>query len=55
MNHSIAPGAIPAPRGLEKEEPEFANEEDIPSDDDRVGTSGEAATDGRPLRDVERE
>lgn len=55
MNHSIAPGVIPPPRGLEKEEPELANEEDIPSDDDRAGASGEAGTDGQPLRDVERE
>lgn len=29
----ISPSVIPAPRGLEKEEPEFAEEDDIPSDD----------------------
>jgi hypothetical protein len=33
MNNAISPGAVPARPGLEKEEPEFANEEDIPSDD----------------------
>ena len=33
MNQSISPGPMPAPRGLEKEEPELAYEEDIPSDD----------------------
>lgn len=31
MNHSIAPGAMPPPKGLEKEEPELAEEEDIPT------------------------
>jgi len=34
MNHSIKPGVIPPSPGLEREEPELADEEDIPSDDD---------------------
>ena len=54
MNQSIDPGLIPPPRGLEKEEPELAYEDDIPKDDDKP-----AAEDGecreRPLRKVERE
>jgi hypothetical protein len=33
MNASIEPGLIPARPGLEKEEPELAQEDDIPSDD----------------------
>ena len=53
MNQSIAPGAIPPPPGLEKEEPELAEEEDIPSDDDaNVRSEG---TPDEPPRDVERE
>jgi hypothetical protein len=55
MNHSIAPGVIPPPKGLEKEEPELADEEDIPSDDDRTMSSGDVASEEQPLRDVERE
>lgn len=55
MNQSIKPGLVPPPRGLEKEEPEFANEEDIPSDDGQARESGEVAREERPLRDVERE
>ena len=55
MIHSIKPGLVPPPRGLEKEEPEFTNEEDIPSDDGQVRDSGEAAREERPLRNVERE
>jgi hypothetical protein len=31
MNHSIKPGVIPPLPGLEKEEPELADEEDIPA------------------------
>jgi len=54
MNQSIALGAIPPPPGLEKEEPELADEEDIPSDD-RASARGEGASDDQPLRDVERE
>jgi hypothetical protein len=33
MNLSIALGVIPPMPGLEKEEPEFAQEDDIPRDD----------------------
>lgn len=57
MNHSIEPGLVPPPRGLDKEEPELNhNEEDIPSDDGgRPAGSSEAAREERPLRDVERE
>ena len=46
MNHSIKPGVIPPPPGLEKEEPELADEEDIASDDDSlsVGTKGLATS-----------
>jgi hypothetical protein len=58
VNQSISPGNFPPPPGLDKEEPEFVNEEDIPKDDS--GASGErSASDdpdasGRP-RHVERE
>jgi hypothetical protein len=54
MNHSIKPGVVPPPPGLEKEEPELADEEDIPSDDDSASAWNEATGD-EPLRDVERE
>jgi hypothetical protein len=54
MNHSIKPGVVPPPPGLEKEEPELADEEDIPSDDDTATVSNEGTGD-EPLRDVERE
>jgi hypothetical protein len=33
MNVSIAPGVIPPRPGLEREEPELAQEDDIPHDD----------------------
>lgn len=33
MINTFTPGPVPPRPGLEKEEPEFANEEDIPSDD----------------------
>jgi hypothetical protein len=33
MNASIAPGLIPAKPGIEKEEPELAQEDDIPRDE----------------------
>ncbi|WP_255553501.1 hypothetical protein [Caenimonas aquaedulcis] len=32
MTQAIAPALTPAPRGLEREEPELAEEDDIPSD-----------------------
>jgi hypothetical protein len=54
MNRSIKPGLVPPPRGLEKEEPELTNEEDIPMDDDRATGSGEAADDKDRLRNAER-
>jgi hypothetical protein len=33
MNQAISPGLVPPPTGLEREEPEIADELDIPSDD----------------------
>ncbi|MDB5870810.1 MAG: hypothetical protein JWQ07_252 [Ramlibacter sp.] len=45
MNQGIAPGLVPPATGLEREEPELAEEDDIPSDDGAE----------RPLREVERE
>jgi hypothetical protein len=53
MNHSIKPGVIPPPPGLEKEEPELTDEEDIPSDDDPASVRNEGTDES--LRDVERE
>ena len=52
MTHSIPESVIPPVPGLEKEEPELANERDIPSDDDKPSQRG---GEERPLRDVERE
>lgn len=52
MNQSIEPGLVPPPRGLEKEEPELAYEDDIPKDEEQ----GKDESQGdRPPRDVERE
>jgi hypothetical protein len=46
MNQAIKPGPVPPVRGLEKEEPEFSIEDDIPRDDDPAEavdeTSGES-------------
>lgn len=42
MNQSIAPGNFPPPPGLDKEEPEFVNEEDIPKDDTGASDDGKA-------------
>ena len=53
MNRSIAPGVIPPLPGLEKEEPELANEDDIPRDD--RPQASEPEPDPRGPRDVERE
>jgi len=50
MNSSIAPGLIPPVPGLEKEEPELAEEDDIPRDD-----RPEAADDPTRERREERE
>lgn len=49
MSHGIPEGVVPPPTGLEKEEPELTDEQDIPSDDNTAEASDE------PLRDVERE
>ncbi len=54
MNQAIAPGHLPPSPGLDKEEPELSDEEDIPSDD-RAREGGEVVSDGSPLVDVERE
>jgi hypothetical protein len=54
MTHAINPGIVPPPRGLEREEPELAQEDDIPTDD-RPAAGGGTGGDTRPLRDVERE
>ena len=35
LNQAIPPSSIPAPRGLEREEPELAHEDDIPTNDNR--------------------
>jgi hypothetical protein len=55
MNHAIAPSIVPPRRGLEKEEPELAQEDDIPSDDGESDLPGASPGDERPLRHVERE
>lgn len=58
MNPSIKPGMEPPRPGLEREEPELAQEDDIPKDEAPAG-AGEsepsAADKDRPLRQVERE
>jgi hypothetical protein len=36
MNQAISPGLVPPPTGLEREEPEIADELDIPTDDSRA-------------------
>ena len=33
MNHSIEPGLVPPRPGLEREEPELGEEDDIPNDE----------------------
>jgi len=38
MNQAISPGLVPPPTGLEREEPEIADELDIPSEDSHDGT-----------------
>ena len=55
MNHAISPGVVPPQRGLDKEEPELAHEDDIPSDDGGSESTAAAQRDERPLRNVERE
>jgi len=51
------PAVTPPRPGLEKEEPELAQEDDIPSDDGGRPAGQEEAgrREERPLRDVERE
>ena len=49
MNHPIEPGLIPPGPSLEKEEPEQAMEDDIPSDD--RGEPREDATRGARARE----
>lgn len=57
MNQPIAPGLIPPRPGLEREEPEQAPEQDIPTDDGTEVPPQEpkAGQEERPLRQVERE
>jgi hypothetical protein len=60
VNQSIAAGNFPPPPGLDKEEPEFNNEEDIPKDDSGASDDGKANAAKEPdaserPRDVERE
>jgi hypothetical protein len=57
MNQPIAPGIIPPRPGLEREEPEQALEEDIPTEEGAEVSPDAAQTDSeeRPLRQVERE
>lgn len=56
MNQAIDAGNVPPPPGLEKEEPEIGQEEDIPTEDRGVarGTERQDPAADRP-RDVERE
>jgi hypothetical protein len=57
MNQPIAPGIIPPRPGLEREEPEQALEQDIPTDDGAKVPPQEpkVGQEERPLRQVERE
>jgi hypothetical protein len=48
-------GITPPTPGAEREEPEFAIEADIPTDDGGGPDKSEPAPEQRPLRDVERE
>ena len=54
MTHAINPGPVPPERGLEKEEPELWQEDDIPRDD---SSRPDAAGEGKEPRerDVDRE
>jgi hypothetical protein len=50
------PAVTPPHPGLEKEEPEIAQEDDIPADDGGPAQADEGGgREQRPLRDVERE
>jgi hypothetical protein len=48
MSRAITPGLIPSRHGLEKEEPEFAEEYDIPPDDRPPVAPEEVPADSRP-------
>jgi len=48
MNRSISPGILPPPPGLEKEEPDLWEEDDIPRDDRGSAEEGESV---RPARE----
>jgi hypothetical protein len=50
MNPGIKPGLVPPELGQEKEEPELAAEDDIPSDDDERRADCRAADRCRPPR-----
>ena len=50
--NAIPASVIPPANGLDKEEPEFAEEDDIPSDN---STDETASLGGESSRDVERE
>jgi hypothetical protein len=54
MTQGISPGVVPPRPGLEKEEPELVNEDDIPKDD-RGAAADPHDTQQRPAKDVERE
>ena len=57
MNQSIEPGLVPPRSGLEREEPELAQEDDIPRDDSPAA-SDDAEPDRKDsgsLKQVERE
>jgi hypothetical protein len=55
MSLSPPQGITPPTPGAEREEPEFAIEADIPSDDGGRADDTEPAPERTPLRDVERE
>jgi hypothetical protein len=59
MNHSIKQGIVPPHTGLEREEPEIGQEEDIPSDDepatDEPNNPSARESQDRPPRKIERE
>jgi len=56
MNQAITPGLVPPRQGLEREEPELAQEDDIPKDSSPGAVDDDGADHGeRPSRKVERE
>ena len=54
MNQAISPGVVPPPRGLDKEEPELAQEEDMPSVDVGYDSASVSLIEERPFLNVER-